>query len=220
MNLYTYHDWVPEHNHEDVLRLLTLWRQHHAALGFNPVVLGPYNARKHPAFAAVNEAVSKLPTINPKGYDVACYIRWLAMATVADGLGIMTDYDLYLTPTVGDDLNPLHHLSGADMQTLRVYQNYVPCLVVGTRQTFLRWALEFSRYQPAPGCKHTSDMCILEEFAAREPESYWRASFAKCYGETGWTTAPAVHFANSCMEGNQPRWKTIPKLLKQHASHV
>lgn len=216
MNLYCYYDTVPLHDQENELRMLNHWRRHHARLGFTPVVLEPWHARKHPYYENIHEAVSRLPSINPKGYDLACYDRWIAMATVAGGHGIMADYDTFLYPAVADDMTPLIALTGAERQKLRVYQNTTPCLVVGTAQTFNRWAWEFARYQPAPDLKHTSDMVILEEFAIKEPDSFDRFRYVKCYGEEGWDRAPAVHYSNASMTpaGKAPRWKFIPELRK------
>lgn len=215
MNIYTYYNSVPLHDQEAEIRLVNLWREHHSQLGLTPVVLQEYHAQKHPHFKEFTAAVDRLPTINPKGYDLACYHRWMAMALV-EGLGIMMDYDTYLYPTVGDDMNPLHALSGGELQKLRVYQNTTPCLVVGMKQSFEKWCQVFANYTPPAGCKHTSDMCILEEFAIGLPESFDRFRYVKCYGEPGWDTGLAVHYSNSSMTPNglTPRWRHIPKLRK------
>jgi hypothetical protein len=218
MRIHTYYSNVPENRPEDELRLLTLWRTYHAALGFEPFVLSEYHARRHPYFENFKAAVSKLPSVNAAGYDLACYYRWMAMATVAGGIGIMADYDTFLTNL----WRPVPS-SGQEMQKLRVYQNCTPCLVVGTAHTFLEACNWFAGSVDKPvlqtinGQPHTSDMIILQGIASAVPDAFTRLDLVKCYGEDGWTNAPAIHFSNASTgpAGKQPRWRHVPTLLKE-----
>lgn len=210
--LYTYYSHVPDMNSADELRNLILWRQHHAALGFEPFVLNEWHARQHPYFEEFDQAVSKFPTINPKTYDRACFLRWLAMATLK-GFNVMADYDCFLY-SLDVPLQPL------ETGPLTVFQKYVPCLVSGWPEQFLAQCKRFAAYKPKEGENHISDQTILAAQAAdddahkdRKP-SFERLTIVKGYGEEGWEKAPAVHYSNSTMTpaGKQPRWQHIPKL--------
>lgn len=215
MRLFTFYNHVPLHDQVNELKMLNLWREHHRRLGFDPFVLQEYHAWTHPRHDQFMEAVGKLPSINPAGYDLACYQRWLAVANTGADYCIMMDYDCFLTPTVPDDLNPVE--PGQEPNRLAVFQNTTPCLVAGSAKAFEQACVWFANCDPA-GRKHLSDMIILEEVATKEPEAFHRWHFAKCYGEQYWKAAPAVHFSNACMSPaeKQPRWKWIPELLKEH----
>lgn len=222
MRIYTFYDHIPAHDNGNELKMLSLWRAHHARLGFQPFVLQEWHAQRHPRYAQFCEAIEKLPSINPKQYDRACYLRWLAVAAAAlegmTGPHIMMDYDTWLTPSVYDDLNPV--LAPDRPDALHVYQNATPCIVSGPGKAFEQACIWFASFKPAEGEKHLSDMVILERVAAQEPEAYVRYNYAKCYGEPNWTSAPALHFSNACMipAGKGPRCNWIPKLLAEHCA--
>jgi len=217
--LFTYYDHVPAHDNANELKMLTLWRRHHKQFGFDPFVLREFHARKHPRFAQFLEAVRKLPSINPENYDLACYVRWMAVAQMAHELrlkrAVMMDYDTFLTPTVHDDLNILKVESP---DRLAVLQNTTPCLVLGSATNFEQACIWFASTKAAAELKHTSDMVILEHVATTEPAAFNRFNAVKCYGEDGWKTAPAIHFSNASMipAGKGPRCDWIPKLLLEH----
>jgi len=219
MRLFTYYDHVAAHDNANELKMLLLWIEHHKKMGdwFEPVVLQEYHAQKHPRYAEFNQAVRLLPSINPAGYDVACYMRWLAVAAVGGSHNVMMDYDTFLTPSVVDDLNPIRGRVDRPEHQLAVWQNTTPCLVTGSAKAFEQAAIWFAGVNPA-GRSHLSDMIVLEQVATQEPEAFARFNYAKCYGEQMWNTAPAVHFSNSCMTpaDKQPRFKWIPELLKEH----
>jgi hypothetical protein len=214
MRLYTFYDHVPAHDNVSELRMLQLWRRHHTAFGFEPFVLQEWHAQLHERYGQFLAAVEKLPSINPKMYDRACYLRWLAMASTGEPWGIMMDYDTLLTPTQLKDLDPLLEVEQKDL--LHVYQNTTPCIVTGNPKAFERACIWFASFAHS-GEKHLSDMIVLEKVAQAEPDAYVRSDFAKCYGEDGWKTAPAIHFSNACMTpaGKTPRFAWMPKLLEE-----
>lgn len=214
MKIHTYYHDCPDIDAESHLRLITLWRRHHEKLGLEPVVLTQYHARQHPYFKEFDDRVRRLPTTNPNGYDLACYHRWLAMVVAlysphseAGQVGLMADYDLFLRTDATKDL----FLMGVPAR-VTVFENIVPCLVLGDARAFLQACTWFAEY-PMPGTKHTSDMYILEQLAAKKPELFARYHWVKSYGESDWAKAPAVHFSTYSMEKQVPKWATIPRLL-------
>jgi hypothetical protein len=96
--VYTYFESgidMPE-NQENLLRL---WRQSWSNIGWNPVILGPKEAKMHLSYPAVMKHIGKLKPANHPDYERACWIRWLAL-DVAGG-GLMTDYDVINQNLVG-----------------------------------------------------------------------------------------------------------------------
>ena len=59
--------------------------------GWEPVVLSLDEARCHPKFDALSQAIPHYPTINPSGFDSLCWLRWLALDEA--GGGFFADYD-------------------------------------------------------------------------------------------------------------------------------
>lgn len=123
----TYFEPVPEINIEESTRLLLLWRENWESQGYRTQVLNEHIARKHPLFDEYNERIKRFPSINPDGYDRACWMRWLAMVQVQGGF--MTDYDLFAYNPDWKDL-PIDF----DNEICVSQQSFIPCLVTGMPQ--------------------------------------------------------------------------------------
>lgn len=221
MKIFTYWDAVPGIGIYDERMLIAIWEERCRAVGFAPIVLNEWWARQHPYFPEFTTKIEALPSINPLGYDRACFIRWLAVARAIEvlckdeGGGIMSDYDVmpYVKP-----FNDINHLINTERLTL--FQKHVPCFVAGLSDHFVYQCLRFAEYRPEPddtddkGTTHISDMTILAKHLAREPETYAPLDVCKMYTDEGWGTAPLVHYANQVMvpNGKAPRWKHIPQL--------
>jgi hypothetical protein len=214
MILYSYYDHCEGRNAEEELRLIALWRKHHAALGFTPMVLGEYHARRHKEFEAYDLAIAELTQKPEKGESRASFLRWLAMAAVDNPRGILMQYNTFLYPTVWDDLNPLVHLSGADMAKLRVYQGGRPSLVLGCGQTYHRQAERFATCHLTGAPPGVTDDRLLEAQAVQLPDSIDAFRYVKDYGQDGWATALAVRYPRSEMsrDGAGVLWQSIPKV--------
>jgi hypothetical protein len=206
--VFTYYQPVDGIDLEDATRLILLWKRNWKSKGFEPFVLNENNARKHSRFAEVADRVSKFPTINPKDYERACYLRYLAIA--AEGGGIMTDYDTFCF----DSEYPFPTTMPDTMVSL---QGYIPSIVYCTKKAFNRAITEFYKYEVTikdvseSGVPHVSDMYIIHR-AIGFP--YKPEQVTKNFGEPGWEQAPFVHFCNATMNGHKPRWKFIPQLRR------
>jgi len=83
----------------DVVGTLAVWRQYWISRGWQPRVLTLADARRHPRYAALHSQFLRLPLGPSPDYDLACYLRYVAMAAI--GGGWMCDWDvlpLHLTP--------------------------------------------------------------------------------------------------------------------------
>lgn len=214
MTIFSYFGVVPELDLVDEVKLclhfLKVWR----SAGFDPFILTEHDARKHPLFEKLHEAVSKFPTTNPKSYEESCYMRWLAMAQV--GGGILCDLDVA----------PIK--SGKWLQTLVTKQlhsgrlgvlqkkNVCPSLVIGTAENYEDQAWLFANYRPPADLKHTSDMIRLESRVMENPDAVDLYDLVRCYGETTPETC-AIHFNNGSAgpAGLTPRWKHLPEILEK-----
>jgi len=97
LKIFGFHGNVPELNLQDELLLTVLWRERWTAAGWEPIILNEWHAQQHPLFANLYAATSKLPTSNPKAYELFCFLRWAALAQV--GGGFMSDFDLLPRPS-------------------------------------------------------------------------------------------------------------------------
>lgn len=215
MKLYTYHDYVPEHNAFDELMLIQIWRKHWDAVGFEPFVLSEWHARRHPYYDTLMEAVEKLPSQNPKRYEIACFIRWLALAQV--GGGWMSDYDVF--PNVGKlETNEI-----VFSRTLNILQNrgVSPSLVCCNPEYALKLSQVFVEgklgRRQINGKEHVSDQYIIEDLVLSGTDWIRLHDVVRCYGDEDWQKARVIHFANASMNGRRPRWKHIPQLLNAGA---
>jgi len=115
-----------------------VWRRTWAAAGWKPVVLDERHAAAHPNYEEFKSKFASYPTTNPAGYEVACYLRHLALAAV--GGGWLCDYDLFnvnLAPPPKCDWLPN---DGA----FTTHDSYVPALTSGTADEYTRIAAEMA----------------------------------------------------------------------------
>jgi hypothetical protein len=195
--IFTYFQPLTSIDANEQLLLIDLWRYSWRKAGWNPLVL--HGKR----FGGIAGTLTKLPSVNPVGYDAACFVRWLAMAEHG---GWMSDYDCMN--------NGLPPQPIPKRLTVCQTNNACPSLVGGDALEFLRIARLFSERGPAligeiNGRPHVSDMHILQAM----PEEFDQQEIVLGYGAHGWNAAPAIHFANSTMEGKQPRSLWIPRLV-------
>lgn len=88
MIIHTYHEPLPGFDRGEILQLWAeSWRQH----GWIPVVHRLPEALAHPRSAVFCAVASELPTVNPPGYELACWRRWLVAAQTG---GFWCDDDL------------------------------------------------------------------------------------------------------------------------------
>lgn len=215
MKLYSYYADVPELNRFDELKLSVLWRARWNAAGWEPFILGDWQARQHPMFAAFDAAISKLPSVNPPEYEKSCYRRWLALAQV--GGGWMSDLDVMPrtdSATIADGVIP-------DVPTDKLQILQVPCcpaLVYCSRENAERLCREFMtgigrREQEERA--HYSDQYALADLIEAKSDWIERRDVVKDYTDVGWESAPILHFPNriAVLHKMVPRWKHIPAIL-------
>lgn len=185
--VYSYYNPVPGIDHGQEAGLIILWQKSWRACEFLPVMLTHQQADAHPRAKEFVEIVSKFPSSNPAGYDLSCWMRWLAFAQV--GGGLMTDYDIIarffsveLLTTLSNDINVLD-------------RGGVPCAVYATPEGAQQIVDDIIRPK-RPGVhrhdgKHHSDMLFFQ--AMGYPKA---PDLTAPFGGSGWLEAPAVHFSH------------------------
>lgn len=182
-------------------QLISLWEYSWRKAGWNPVVLDGRNGLDD-LEENLSDSFLLKPSINPLGYDLACFLRWTDISR--NGGGFMCDYDC-----MNNGLSPM------DVpERLTVYQtnNTCPSLVGGSGEEFLRMAKLFASSDfvtTENGRPHTSDMHMLQNMNGEFDE----VDLVSPYGKEGWEKAKVIHFANQTMNGKKPRSEWIPKLM-------
>jgi hypothetical protein len=201
MEIYTYHEYVPEIPNGHIL--VDFWKECWTKAGWTPIVLDRSHAEQHPNYEEYLECYKKLPSVNPPGYELACYLRWLAVAAV--GGGWMSDADV-----IPYNFKPI---APPEMLTIWSYGGHIcPCLVSGSAEHYTYSAKVFAEWSGPTNIErekpHASDQNIL----GRVDKFYHNIPLCSQYGDTGWDSFPVVHYPNGSMEGKQPREKYIPTL--------
>jgi len=202
MKVFTFYSPVEGKREREERALIELWKRSWAAMGWEPVVLGYQSLNFDEELKELVRRFKKLPSINKFNLDYWCYLRWVAVAQ--QGGGFMCDYDV---------IN--YSFAPREAEKLTTYDRYVPCLVSGTREEFMRavrWFAEqktgfFTRFLENA---HTSDMLILKK---HQSEFIQRNDCVE-YGVDGWETASAVHYCNRVMKPSDlmPRHEHIERL--------
>lgn len=112
----------------------------------------------HNDYQSLVQKLEQLPTVNPKLYELSCYIRYVAMSAV--GGGIMVDNDV-----INLNFKP-NEMTSPLPERFTCYDRGIPSMVYGTREEYDRVINYMANYQLRPndkynGRNHTSDMYIL-----------------------------------------------------------
>lgn len=192
--VYCYFENLDQRYTDEHRSMINHWSRSWAKHGWSPEILGLEDAKRNPMFDEFDQRCRKLPTVNSTEYELSCYRRWLAVATV--GGGFMSDYDV-----INYGFKPRSPESDLVIYEANVHGNSVtPSVVGGTAFGFIQACLAFSTPEPsaitseARGEPHTSDMIIMQLFEQRR--LYNISPTVIQYGGEGWESAPLVHYSN------------------------
>ena len=192
--VFTYYEGFDFNLRDDQQQMIEHWRRSWAKQGWNPVVLSVDDARRNPMFREFDEACRLLPTVNRIEYELACYRRWMAVATA--GGGFMSDYDVV---NYGFKPSPPE----ADLviyETNTEHGTVIPSVVGGTAYGFIQACLAFTLSDPnsitsqEEGKPHASDMIAMQMTASKR--IYNAAPRVVQYGHDGWDEAQLVHYSH------------------------
>ena len=140
-----------------------MWKTLWANAGWKPVVLSEEHASAHPDYDDMKARFATFPTTNPTGYEVACYLRYLAMAVV--GGGFMSDYDVAnvnVPPPPRCDWLP-------NEGRLTTHEEYTPAVMSGSGEEYERvvramYDADIDAVMAADDASMVSDMFFLQYF--------------------------------------------------------
>ena len=160
MTIHTYHEPLPG---VDRTEILELWAESWRRAGWEPVVHTRAEAAKHPKAGVYDRLIAKLPTVNPRDYEEACWRRWLVAAQVG---GYWCDDDLVNCRVTPDLVRPQ---DGTGMMFTAWHEGEMPNtgLLHGTpalfENSFLHRIWRGSVPQVEEGGRpHTSDMFLWQ----------------------------------------------------------
>ncbi len=182
MKVYTYFDPTVQQcglpPQDGVIRL---WAESWKKFGWTPRVLTDRMARMHPLFDKFLAKVSSFPSVNPRAYENACYLRWLALQN--EGGGWMVDYDV-----INFGFRPRQGKGEVEM----LDPTYVPCAVWANKFGISRIAGFLTSHRPKED--HVSDMTIFKTQFERKKLGPAGNTVIE-YAAPGWEHAPLVHFS-------------------------
>jgi len=156
MNIYTYYDPVLKDQDE----IIKLWEETWRNNGWNPLRLSAADCDVTKQELIYFET---LPTVNPRKYTLACWLRWNAMSLKG---GWMCDYDV-----VNCGFTPKDAMQ---YKSLSILQNFIPCLVYGSKEHY-RMVYDIFKTRSKeytvkmPQGKHVEDMMVTKELIHSEP---------------------------------------------------
>ena len=136
--IYTFYEPVAEHPNgrgtgmtkETDEDMIAFWAHHWTKIGWEPRILNLTHAKMHPRYKEFYKKVDQIPLLGKKRaginkeYNMYCYLRWLAMASI--GGGFMSDYDVVPFRPVDSTIGSFTvYSSGNDGRG-------IPCLMSGT----------------------------------------------------------------------------------------
>ena len=155
--VYCYYDPVLPGQVEEI----AIWKLSWERYGWNPVVLNHSAIEGYPGLPELERRLSLLPTVNPKAYEMACYLRWLALALV--GGGLLTDYDC-----VNVGFTPEEYATAIVGKALFSFGGHGPGVFYADREAALTLVETFASHRPTSGkldnwfgAPHVSDLMIL-----------------------------------------------------------
>ena len=219
MKVFTFFEPLASMWMVDEVKLLHLWERNWRVNGYEPTVVNEWWATEHPYFASIDEGVSKLPSVNPQGYDRACFIRWLAVAMAARhhraGKVLMVDYDVVCLK----DIQAFDWHGSFNKEKLLLLQGGCPSLAFGSPDMFEKMAQIFAGYvltdkDVHDGKPHVSDQTILMRLIEEQVPEIDARKLVPDMGDTDWQKATFVHCANRTLPGEGiPKWKKMQERI-------
>jgi hypothetical protein len=203
MIVATYYEPIEGYADGNHAELIRLWIESWRAQGMVPWVVSVAKASTHPSFGSLTARASTFPTVNPRNYEEACYLRWCAFSVLATQQSekiVAMDYDVF----------PTDRWEGWPEQSFCAEFGHIPSCVSGRASDFDRIVEMLIRHEPDDAVKHVSDMLIMRA----KPEIFdSHYPWTLCYGEPGWRRKPLVHFGSWYMPDTPSRAEVVRSLL-------
>ena len=167
-----------------------IWHESWRKYGWEPRVSNHTWLPDHPRHEEVQDHVKTLPTVNPRNYEEACYLRWLPAET--SGARFFTDMDV-----ICNGLRPEHLEALCQTKAVSLIHNGCPAAVyMPPHFPIHEWILRYKPHHawPENGQPHCSDQNMFLWLVQHKRESFVSIDLCKDYGDKGWESAPLIHF--------------------------
>lgn len=91
MNVYAFYEPLEGYDQTDQNNLIEIWKKSWSHYGWNPIVYGIKECKQYSEYDEYYKMCESYPTINPKQYEIFCFLRWLYMSIVG---GWYADLDI------------------------------------------------------------------------------------------------------------------------------
>jgi len=195
--IHTFFQPVGNMNAFEQGRMIELWKRAWTRDGWDPVVLTPKEARGSPLYDNLLPKFQAMPTVNHKDYEMACWLRWIAMSSLG---GFMVDYDVM---PFGFRPDMLPKNEGAYVSVM-ADNNPCPCAVHGTAEQFENTArlmgdLVVTDEHQHGGRAHFSDQSAIQALSSiLRPHIH---DMCPEYNSRHWKVSALVHYCHGATHG-------------------
>lgn len=214
--VYTYYDPVPSMPNQEWM--LQKWSYEWTKLGFLPKILSRQDAMSHTNFAELEKHFRRYPSINPPEYELACWVRWIAMVQV--GGGLLLDYDVLPYGFGKEALDLVTSHSNGSLDSLPVIlmdHNPCPCAVFGTAREFNNAVVWFANNEKKCTTQQSNRPHASDQTGVQTGPPWHALDICYQLGRPNWQSAILVHFSHSVCAG-RPREQVIPEAEKMRAA--
>lgn len=206
MNVYAFFEPIDENwiDHKDYKKILELWKKSWTFYGWNPVIYGIKECEKHPQFDLIYKLCEKFPTVNPKKYEMFCYLRWLYMANVG---GWYSDIDMINYGFTPKDYQNKIVSSGIALHCCPIFMN------TNNYQKLIDtyFNINENSFISIHNKPHYSDMYILKNFSDNIDI---KLNILKEYPYYGHDVSLITHYPSNCMFSEKENTTRTQIILK------
>lgn len=229
MNVYAFYepireDWVDQKDQEI---LVSLWKKSWSHYGWNPIILSLEDAKKHPLYEEYYNIVKTFPTVNPKTYELYCFLRWLSFANQGGWISAVSCMNYGFKPYDPVDKIITSHLHPFIVPTVSIYVPKEKFKII--LELIMNYKINHNDFLNVGGERrpHMSDMILLNSNLYKTEASVDRKNclnFSSTYGDLNWKKSLITHYpmSTTCILGDidkhktrtqvvleDPRWKDI-----------
>lgn len=159
--IFTYYQPISDLIDPTILKRIEIWGYAYYAHGFRPIIINRQSAQTRVNFTEFLNKFSQFPTVNPREYELSCYIRWLALAE--QGGGLLMDYDIL--PMSSSQSIQMRELKECKWNKLTTYKSLNPMITHGDVSAIEKWIeymlnFNLSNAIKINGKSHISDMIM------------------------------------------------------------
>ena len=202
MDIYTYYDIILK----DQDNLIDVWQKSWRKYGWNPIIISKNDSN---ATDQQLEYLINLPCVNPKEYEMACFLRWNVMSNI--GGGWMSDYDVVNCGFTPED--------SIIYESMSVLQKHVPCLVYSSKEDYDKFFnIICDRGEDyvvnIDSKQHVSDMHIMYQLVKTGAESFIKPyDFVRPFQQHN-TDTKVVHCSvRDCLENKTTKIRAMISLF-------